>query len=92
MSTSAISHSPSGRCLIQSMMMPCVNMALPAPTRTIFCFGGFDLSPVTGTYPEPGTGRLLAALAARPLSGTAAAAVIRLCIAVRRSMVALLPV
>ena len=49
MSTRAISQSPSGCCLIQSMMMPWVNMALPAPTRTIFCFGGFDLSPVTGT-------------------------------------------
>ena len=92
MSTRAISQSPSGRCLIQSMMMPWVNMALPAPTRTIFCFGGFALSPVTGTYPEPGTGRRPAALAARPPRGTAAAAVTRLCIAVRLSMVSSLGV
>ncbi len=49
MSTRAISQSPAGCCLIQSITMPCVNIALPAPTRTIFCFGGFAGSPAAGT-------------------------------------------
>jgi hypothetical protein len=54
-----------------------VKLALPAPTRTIFCLGGFAGSPVTGTYPDPGTGAWVPARAARPARGAAAAAIIR---------------